>query len=60
MGTKITFEDWKKQAIEYLHQKFGHNKYDWILGDDEDMMRDGYNEDEAPEVYADYQIECAQ
>jgi hypothetical protein len=60
METKITFEEWKKQAIEYLHSKFGSDKYNWILGDDEDVIRYGYNEGETPQEYVDYQIECAQ
>jgi hypothetical protein len=58
--TKISFEEWKKQATEYLHQKFHSDKYDWILGGDEDMKRDGYDNDESPSEYVDYQIECSQ
>lgn len=60
-----TFDEWKNTAIEYLHSlatKAGAipNSWDFILGDDEDMRRDGFDENQTPQEYVDYQIECAQ
>ena len=57
-----TFEQWKAEAIEYLHHKTETTgeEYFWLLGGDEDMKRDGYDDGESPEEYVDYQIECAQ
>lgn len=58
----MTFKEWKAQALEYLHNhRLSYSdELDWILGDDEDMKRDGFNEGETPEGYVDYQIECGQ
>lgn len=66
-GQKQSFEEWKNEAIDYLHGKAKQSMlegatedmWDWILGDDEDMMP-SYNEGETPAQYVDYQIECAQ
>ena len=67
MGQKQSFEEWKKEAIEYLHtitaenpksEQGEVNMWDFLLGDDEDMLP-SYNDGESPEEYVDYQIECA-
>ena len=59
----MTFKKWKSEALKYLHkiqERFGWGNCDWILGDDEDMKRDGFDEGDSPEQYVDYQIECGQ
>ena len=62
VSTRIPFEKWKKDAIEYLHAKctstVSNDAWDWIMGDDEDMLP-SYNDGESPAEYVDYQIECA-
>ncbi len=58
----MKFEEWKSQALNYLHglqNKYNLGDCDWMLGDDEDMKRDGFSEGDSPEEYVDYQFECA-
>ena len=64
----MSFDAWKKEAVEYLHSLAAQNPnskthgvgmWDWILGNDDDMRSDGYDEDETPQEYVDYQLECA-
>lgn len=63
------FAIWKEQAVKYLHGLAAQNPealahgcemWDWILGNDEDMRVEGYEEGMTPEEYVDYQFECAQ
>jgi hypothetical protein len=55
----ISFEDWKKAAFDYLHEwSKTKKKYDFLLGDDEDMLP-SYNDGESPREYVEYQTECA-
>jgi hypothetical protein len=64
----MTFDEWKQRAVKYVHDyelRRGIEKdtLDWLLGGDEDMRTDGYEDDEFwdnPEGYIDYQMECAQ
>jgi hypothetical protein len=54
-----SFEDWKKAAFDYLHEwSKTKKKYDFLLGDDEDMLP-SYNDGESPREYVEYQAECA-
>lgn len=59
---KLSFEEWKARAIQYVHIITGTegDEFMWLLGDDEDMKRDGYDDEQTPEAYVDYQIECAE
>lgn len=63
----MTFEQWKDRAITYLQSlekkaKVKNKAWSFVLGDDVDMMEQGYNDYEfydSPESYVDYQLECA-
>ena len=65
----LAFENWKKEAIEYLHSLASKNNdfvtegidvWDWMLGSDDEDMLPSFNDGESPRAYVDYQIECAQ
>jgi hypothetical protein len=68
LGGTQSFEEWKKDTVKYLSDLVllhietkaePEPTWLWILGDDEEMKRDGYDYGMTPSEYVDYQIECA-